>query len=100
MNPYLQVKYTFKIFHELAMKLLGFSGGTSIRIWGTGKEKTFKGQKVKKMCMKHAKYFFYFCHFYAEIVKFSLILTHLLLFWGANGEGVRTYFGGNAPCPL
>ena len=44
------------------------------------------------MCAKHTK----ICHFYAEIVKFGLISTHLKLIWGETGEGEK-YFGGICP---
>ena len=36
------------------------------------------------------------CHFYGEIVKFGLILTHLKLFRGQTG-GARQHFEGKMP---
>ena len=47
-----------------------------------------------KMYMKHTK----ICHFYAKLVKFRLILTHLKLFWGKL-EGLANTFWG-AKCFL
>ena len=42
-----------------------------------------------------------FCHFYAEVVKFGLILTHLKLFGGQTGGGKKHIFWGQMPpCPL
>ena len=43
---------------------------------------------------KHAK----ICHFYAKIVKFELILTHLKLF-GVNGGGQENIFLRKYPMP-
>ena len=37
------------------------------------------------------------CHFYAEIVKFGLILTHLNLFGGKLEGGQENIWGSNAP---
>ena len=61
------------------------SGGTSIKIW----EAARKNGGVKKMCAKHAKIDI-FAIFYADIVKFGQIQTHLS--WG-GGE----ILGGNSP---
>ena len=47
------------------------------------------GQNERKM---HTE-MIYFCHFYAEIMKFGLILTHLSLFWGENWRG-KNILGG------
>ena len=38
------------------------------------------------------------CHFYTEIVKFDLILTHFKLFLGRGKQGEEN-IGGNPPCP-
>ena len=54
-------------------------------------------QKSEKMCAKHAKSG-YFCHFYASIVKFGLILTHLFLYFGVQ-LGDEICMGANAPMP-
>ena len=40
------------------------------------------------------------CHFYTEIVKFGLILTHLKLFGGKLGGGKKIFFWENAHTPL
>ena len=37
-----------------------------------------------------------FCHFYADIVKFGIILTHLKLFWG-NWGNKKILGGGQMP---
>ena len=52
---------------------IAHSGGASIKIWGGkgGTRKIFKGAKI--FLKLRAK----ICHFYAEIVKFGLILNHL-----------------------
>ena len=57
-----------------------------------GGTKIFRGAKMYKMHTKHTR----ICHFYAESVKFVLILTHLKLFWGENW-GERKYFRANSP---
>ena len=58
--------------------------GTSIKILeGGGQDKILGGMKC--MHAKHAK-ICEFCQFYAEIVKFGLILTHLYFFLG-GGRG-------------
>ena len=66
-----------------------FFGGVAKK----GKE-TFQGQKCKKMCVKCSKN----CHFYAEIVKFELILTPLFeLILGGKWGGGRKYGGRQMP---
>ena len=40
--------------------------------------------------------FLLFCHFYAEIVKFGLILTHLSLFW--DKCWAKIFLGKMPPC--
>ena len=37
--------------------------------------------------------------FYAEIVKFGLVSTHLKLFWGQTGGGDKKIIRGNLPPP-
>ena len=49
------------------------------------------------MHAKHAK-ICCFCHFYAEIVKFGLILTHLTL-CGGKLEGGKIFLGKMPPVP-
>ena len=51
--------------------------------------------------MKNAcEAFAFLYHFYAEIVKFGLILTHLKLFWGKTGGSEENNLGGKfLPCP-
>ena len=40
------------------------------------------------------------CNFYAEIVKFGLILTHLEIILGRKMGGKKIFWGGaNTPCP-
>ena len=53
----------------------------------------FIGGKNVKTCAKRAK----ICHFYAEIVKFWLILTHLKLFLEKTGGQKILGLGVNAP---
>ena len=48
------------------------------------------GQKERKM---HTE-MIYFCHFYAEIMEFGLILTHLSLFFWENWRH-KKIFGGS-----
>ena len=43
---------------------------------GGGTKENFRGGR-EKMHAERAKFAYYFCHFYAEIIKFVLILTHL-----------------------
>ena len=48
------------------------------------------------MCAKRSR----ICHFYAEIAKFGLILTHLKLFRGKRGGGgKKIIFGGGGQMP-
>ena len=51
-----------------------YSGSISIKIWGGGQ--TVGGVKI---CAKHTK----ICHFYAEMIKFGLILTQKI-WWGSK----------------
>ena len=65
---------------------------------GGGGRETFRGQISETMHPKQAK-ICYFSHFHAKIVKFSLVLTHLTLFffWGGGELGGRKYFGEQIP---
>ena len=63
-----------------------------------GQEKVL-GEKSKKNARKACKKFT-FCHFYAEIVRFDVILTHLSFFLGGGlkrKEMARKYLGENTP---
>ena len=80
----------------LSMKILWItcianSGCTSIKMGGGAngdKRKFWAGQISEKMCMKHAK-IWHFCHHYAEIFKFGLILTIVIILERKTG-GQRT----------
>ena len=55
---------------------------TQVFFWGGRDKRNFGGGKI---C--------YFCHFYAKIVKYGIILTHLSLFtWDKRG------YWGECPC--
>ena len=70
------------------------SGGTSFKIWGErGARKILRGEKSENASKK-----LIFLSFYAEIVKFDLILTHLSLFNCFGGKlDVKKIFGGISP---
>ena len=59
--------------------------GTRIK---EGEKSKFQGRKVNK-CARNQQKFVLFGHFYAEIVKVGLILTHMKL-WG-KGEGGQDF---------
>ena len=71
--------------------LLASGDAKSIFGGGGGKKKKNRGE-CKKMHMKCAKIY----HFYVEIVKFGLILTHLKLLGGKHG-GKNVFWGGKCP---
>ena len=76
---------------------MGISDSASIIFFlGGGRTKegqeNFRGQKCKK---ENAHKAHKNCNFYAEIVKFGLILTHLKLFWGQE----NIFFWGGDKCP-
>ena len=78
------------------------SNSTSVKLLGgKGVEREyFRGQKKSEnMRAKHTKEAI-FAIFYAKIIKFGLILTHLSwsLFWGGGANWrARKYFGGQIP---
>ena len=61
-----------------------------------GARENFRGnRKVKKKnCMQSVQKNCYLCHFYVEMVKFGLILTHLKIIFGE-----KYFFWENAPMP-
>ena len=70
-----------------------YSGCTSIKMGALrGKSKILEGQKREKCKC-------YFCHCYAEIVKFGLILA---LFFGGGKKlgGMQENSGGKIPFPI
>ena len=73
-----------------------FPNGVSIKIWGSkGVARKIVGGKNVKNAHEARKN----VPFYAEIVKFRLIMTHLKLFWGIKG-GQENILGQIPPSPL
>ena len=75
---------------NVILQLLSVAASAS-KFWGEGQE-IFSGGKIGKMRAKCAQNW----NFYAEIVKFGLIITHLKWVLGTNWEGMKKIFGGEA----
>ena len=62
-----------------------FGGRWNILFWGEGGGNVKNAPEARKSLP-----------YYAKVVKFGLILTHLKLFWGKLGD-TKIFFGGMLP---
>ena len=87
-SPFLSANAGNAFDQIVGFALVSSGGAAAIKIWGEkGDKKIWGGGKNVEMCVKHPT----ICHFYAEIVKFWLILTYLELFFGKSGRGQKIF---------